>query len=1125
MTEHSLLQDFIAETGEHLEQTERNLLRLEQRPEDARVLNEIFRAIHTIKGSAEYLGLERIAELSHKLENLLDLLRRGERALDGEGVDLLIGVNDRIGQLVDDLSRHQRERASIDDLVARIGSYTGHAGPISAEQAAGGPEPEGDGEVFGDEYDEELFGIFIGQLKEGLEALWGEARNLLADPSVEAALARYEDRLGTLRSSANYMGYDKLKQIYDQWSRAVAEAGGRLSGGQSFDWDGFVQGMTADYIGQVKALFPKVAALTALEQHVRGQEVPAATETPAMPVQEQEEVETATASTGDTGLLEEFIVEAAEHLEEAERNLLLLSQHPGDIDTLNELFRAVHTIKGSSEYLGMTRIAELSHKLESLLDLLRRGQKVVDPATADLLMVANDRIGMLVHDLAHHGREQSAIDDLVAGIDAFMQSAPSAPVAPAVPPEPAPAGTLDAGAAATVYHEAYDGQLFAIFMAQFNEGLGALAMAAGQVGSGEAARAIVARCRPWLARLRSSANYMEYDELRGFYDAWMHTMDDSLERMPAHAEAAWQDDFRRMMQDNMDKARGFFATADTVAPVQTPDREAQTPTTDEQSLLDRLERAFDTKIELSANTAAAGSRQEMVDELLSGDDGLEALPVIGGDGPVARPPAGGALEGGDIESLLFSDAGGEKIPRKPMMPKPLVRMTEGPGDLLEEDDRRAVYVPGRRRTDRFRDRLLKQSIRVEAAKIDMLMNQVGELVVNRAGFNQLFSEMREFQLLIKQTQKLSPKEMQIVKDLTNRINEATVSLGRVTSELQENVMKVRMMPIAQLFSRYPRVVHDLVRNTDKKVDLDIHGEETELDRMVIEQIADPLVHIIRNAVDHGIEPVPERQRRGKPETGTLRLEAYHEGNYVVIEVSDDGRGIDIEQIKARALAKEFVQAGELEAMTGDQVLALIMRPGFSTVDEVTHTSGRGVGMDVVKDHIDKLNGTIEIVSTPGRSTLFRIRIPLTLAIIQALLVRVAGERFTIPLSAVDETIRIHRNEISTIEGLEIYYLRETTLPLIRLAQVFKMQGARPDARELFVVVVSTGSRQVGLIVDGLEGRQEVVIKPLEDYLQEQSGFSGATILGDGSISLILDVSDLVHLAIEQHARKMRATAI
>jgi len=268
----------------------------------------------------------------------------------------------------------------------------------------------------------------------------------------------------------------------------------------------------------------------------------------------------------------------------------------------------------------------------------------------------------------------------------------------------------------------------------------------------------------------------------------------------------------------------------------------------------------------------------------------------------------------------------------------------------------------------------------------------------------------------------------------------------------------------------------------------------------------------------------DRQRNEKPEMGTLRLEAYPEGNYVVLEISDDGRGIDIAQIKATALAKGFVEPAEIETMSDEEITALIMRPGFSTASEVTHTSGRGVGMDVVKDNIEKLNGIIDIESTLGRGTLFRIKIPLTLAIIQALMVRVAGETFTIPLSTVDETIRIPQTEISTIEGMEVYYLRETTLPLIRLDRLFKMRSEPVGSRELFVVVVNTGNRQVGLVVDQLKGREEVVIKPLEDYLQEKSGFSGATILGDGSISLILDVADLVHLAVDQHMRKIRATA-
>jgi two-component system chemotaxis sensor kinase CheA len=319
-------------------------------------------------------------------------------------------------------------------------------------------------------------------------------------------------------------------------------------------------------------------------------------------------------------------------------------------------------------------------------------------------------------------------------------------------------------------------------------------------------------------------------------------------------------------------------------------------------------------------------------------------------------------------------------------------------------------------------------------------------------------------------------------------------------------------------------VHDLVRNTTKQVELDIRGEETELDRMVIEQISDPLMHIIRNAVDHGLETVAERQRKGKPEAGTLRLEAYHEGNSVVIEIHDDGRGIDVEKIKERAVEKGYATSAELEAMNRDEIIAFIMRPGFSTADEVTHTSGRGVGMDVVKDHIEKLNGTITIDSSAERGALFRIKIPLTLAIIQALMVGVSGEIFTIPLSAVDETLRIRSSEISSIEGMEVYYLREHALPLIRLDRIFKM-GPPKQAQEIFVVVVNTGNRQVGLVVDQLKGREEVVIKPLEDYLQEKSGFSGATILGDGSISLILDVGDIVHLAVNQHIRKAKVAAL
>jgi two-component system chemotaxis sensor kinase CheA len=298
-----------------------------------------------------------------------------------------------------------------------------------------------------------------------------------------------------------------------------------------------------------------------------------------------------------------------------------------------------------------------------------------------------------------------------------------------------------------------------------------------------------------------------------------------------------------------------------------------------------------------------------------------------------------------------------------------------------------------------------------------------------------------------------------------------------------------------------------------------------LDRMVIEKLADPLIHIIRNAVDHGIEDVATRRQKSKPESGVLRIEAYHEANFVVIEISDDGQGIDVQLIKKCALEKGFASNAELERMDDQQIMSLIMQPGFSTTMEVTHTSGRGVGMDVVKESIEKLNGTIEIENSEGAGARFRIKIPLTLAIIPALLIRLADEIFTIPLSTVEETIRINKEEIATIEGVEVFYLRDATIPLIRLNRLFNIRGAQEDRRELFVVVVNTGVKQVGLVVDELRAQQEVVIKPIEDYLQEKSGFSGATLLGDGSISLILNVFEIVELSLDKHGSISRVAAV
>ena len=1227
----SLLADFITETGEHLDDTERNLLQLGQRPDDVVLMNEIFRAIHTIKGSSEYLGLVRIAELSHKLENLLDLLRRGERKASSDVIELLISANDRIGQLVDDLDREKHEATGIEDLIEQIDQFGGKPGLGEAgdlEPVVKAEEETVEEIIYEDEHDEELFGIFLDQLKEGLQGLHGEVMRLEDARTAEPVLEQCLERLGTLRSSANYMGYEKLKDHYETWMRVVAEMREQLAGDDSVDVKQFAQEVMTANIERVQSFFPKVEGLFQIAEAEAGQAQATLPEDEAeeeieavesMPVPEAppETDEQTVLDSGVQSLLADFITETGEHLDDTERNLLRLEQRPDDIALMNEIFRAIHTIKGSSEYLGLVRIAELSHKLENLLDQLRRGERSASKDVIELLISANDRIGQLVDDLDQHQMERTEIGDLLKWIDGDVT--PRDATQPLV--EACDLDPVKFGHGPMVYEETYDQELFEIFLKHFNDGLRALREEAANLYNPQEAPEALARCEQLVERLRSSANYMDYAELKDFYDTWLLTIQETLVRLNEGGKVDLADFADRCVTGKVAYLESQFngspspagepeaeashedlevlepieeiepePVADVVAEQAQSDQKVEQPAEvivcdeDDDDLIARLESAFDARLGISGHKREtrlpldvegellsdlqqsysdndfvstfhdASSRQDFAD---SEADTLETFLQQEQDGAGGDERFGDTGAEAEETSLmhLFAEPNHDVAPRLQSGALPLegraqdtapagrrrgMKVVEpeaaAPAPLTEEqrlralsllgrgDDRRRSQQLGRRKTDKFRERMMKQSIRVEAGKIDYLMNQVGELVVNRAGFAQIFNDMRELHFFLKQTQKLDKQEMQQVQNLTNRISDATLALGRVTAELQENVMKVRMLPIAQLFSRYPRLVHDLVRNTQKKVNLDVRGEDTELDKMVIEQIADPMIHIIRNAVDHGIEDANERQKRGKPETGTLKMEAYHEGNYVVIEISDDGRGIDLEKIKDTAVNKGFVSQEELEQMDSQQILALIMKPGFSTAEEVTHTSGRGVGMDVVKDHIEKLSGTIDIHSTPGSGTRIRIKIPLTLAIIPALMVTVADEIYTIPLAAVDETIRVHRQDVSTIEGLEVIYLRDATIPLIRLDEVFKTKAANAGD-EFFVVVVNVGDRRVGFIVDQLRGREEVVIKPLEDYLQEKSGFSGATILGDGTISLILDVYELVSLSVDQHSNRARAAAV
>ena len=399
-----------------------------------------------------------------------------------------------------------------------------------------------------------------------------------------------------------------------------------------------------------------------------------------------------------------------------------------------------------------------------------------------------------------------------------------------------------------------------------------------------------------------------------------------------------------------------------------------------------------------------------------------------------------------------------------------------------------------------------QTIRVDIERLDLLLNLVGELVINRTRISDIAGTL-ERALVDKNgaAARLNGESKELLP-LAKELADSSALLARTTNEIQESIMKVRMVPIGQVFDRFPRMVRDVAKARGKEVQLQISGADTDLDKTIVDEVGEPLMHLLRNCVDHGIESPQERAQRGKPRHGTISLNAYHEGNQVIIEVSDDGNGIDLERVRARGVKQGLI--GAEDRLSDREIVELIFTPGFSTAEVVSDVSGRGVGMDVVKKNITRLKGVFDVNTVPGSGTTFTIKLPLTLAIIQALLVRVGAELYAIPLDSVIESQRVEMPDVRTVHGSEVITLRGQVVPLIRVAEFFQLGGDR-DPEKAMIVIVGLQGRQVGLVVDSFQGEQEIVIKPLSDVVGRIPGISGATILGNGSISLIIDVHSLI----------------
>ncbi len=392
---------------------------------------------------------------------------------------------------------------------------------------------------------------------------------------------------------------------------------------------------------------------------------------------------------------------------------------------------------------------------------------------------------------------------------------------------------------------------------------------------------------------------------------------------------------------------------------------------------------------------------------------------------------------------------------------------------------------------------VEQTVRVDVRRLDHLMNLIGELVLGKNRLIRIYSDV---------------EERYDGEKFLEELNQVVSSISAVTTDLQLAVMKTRMQPVGKVFNKFPRMVRDLSRELGKSIELIIEGEETELDKSIVEEIGDPLIHIIRNSCDHGIEPLEERKRLNKPETGKVQLSAYNEGNHIVIKISDDGKGLDPAMLKEKAVEKGVISERDAESMSDREAFNLIFKPGFSTAKTVSNVSGRGVGMDVVKTNIEKLNGIIEIDSEVGVGTTQKLKIPLTLAIIQALLVGVQEEYYAIPLSSVLETVRISQDEIYTVDGKSVLRLRDEVLSLVRLSDIFKVDAILESNSDVYVVIIGLADQKIGVIVDYLIGQEEVVIKSLGYYLKNTRGIAGATVRGDGKITLIVDVGAMMDMA-------------
>jgi two-component system chemotaxis sensor kinase CheA len=780
----------------------------------------------------------------------------------------------------------------------------------------------------------------------------------------------------------------------------------------------------------------------------------------------------------DEELLKEWFEEAYELIDKIEESLLVLESNTSDSEAIDSLFRAAHTLKGGSATVQFLEISHFTHTMEDAMDEIRNGAVKVSSGIVDVLLRALD-----------------IIKEMVA-----------------------------ARAQSNVYSENFDETL--------NELKKIAEHSVDETPQKKTStQNIVEKKEVVVEKKEDPANDGEIFEF-GEYDL-MEIKQGNTENLPM-----WQVTVE-FNEDNPMRTVGgiqvFTSLRDAGTVLKT--------VPDFDSLYS--DEFYQSVIYIVATSESKERLQEMI-ELPDMTKEINILPfsIDNIDSAEQEVPA--------VETQVTP----QKVDIKDVLSMYIENTEEEPvsavAEVAKDVKRNQDEVKKKTSASAIKDtkNVASSVLRVDSSRIDELLNLVSEIVINKATFNQLaikyyesietFSTMmnvfkdknkhfsgllahntgsnnieslkNEYQKDIAAFTTQFDSFLNGYKEIVEKFRSTSQSLDRISSDLREGVMRVRMIQIKQVFSRFPRLVRDLSRDLHKEIDLVMEGEETEVDKAMLDDLSDPLIHMIRNAVDHGMETPEERLAAGKSVPGMVKLKAANEGNLISIYISDDGRGINPESVRKRAIERKIISADK--QLSEQDTFALLFEPGFSTADKITSVSGRGVGLDVVKKNIEKMSGTVRITSVPGKGTTFIIKLPLTLAIIQGLMVRVQSEIYVLPISSVIESIRISPQEIKSIDNYEVINVRNEVLSLLRLSRLFNLKKSE-DLESYFVVIVGINDKKMGLLVDSLIGEEDIVIKPLKDKYTSTPGIAGATVLGDGTVSLILDVSQIVELGMKQ----------